>query len=159
MNGIDIFICVILVAAAILGYARGFVRQAGSIAAVVLAIIAARMLGPWATEHLFAGSTDPEGSSMTAYGAKTAGYAVVFVVTWIVVWLVSRLLHGAIKAIKLGGLNSLGGALFTILEWALGISLLLNIWHLVSPSWQAPSSLSHYVMELLPWLTGALGTS
>lgn len=159
MNGIDIFICVILVAAAILGYTRGFVRQAGSIAAVVLAIIAARMLGPWATEHLFAGSTEPEGSSMTAYGARTAGYAVVFVVTWIVVWLVSRLLHGAIKAIKLGGLNSLGGALFTILEWALGISLLLNIWHLVSPSWQAPSALSQYVMELLPWLTGALGAS
>lgn len=159
MNGIDIFICVILAAAAILGYSRGFVRQAGSIAAVVLAIIVARMFGPWATEHLFAGSTEPEGSSMTTYGARTAGYAVVFVVTWIAVWLVSRLLHGALKAIKLGGLNSLGGALFTLLEWALGISLLLNIWHLVSPSWQAPSALSQYVMELLPGLTGALGAS
>lgn len=159
MNGIDIFIYVIFAAAAILGYARGFVRQAGSIAAVVVGILAARMFGPWATEHLFAGATEPEGSSMTVYGARTASYAVVFVVTWIVVWLVSRLLHGAIKAIKLGGLNSIGGTLFTMLEWALGISLMLNIWHLVSPSWTAPTALSQYVMKMLPWLTGALGAS
>ena len=63
MNGIDIFIYVIFAAAAILGYARGVVRQAGSIAAVVVGILAARMFGPWATEHLFAGATEPEGSS------------------------------------------------------------------------------------------------
>lgn len=157
MDSIDIIIYVILSAAAILGYSRGFVRQAGAICALILAVIAAHMFGPWAMEHLFAGAAEPEESSMNAYGAATAGYAVVFVVVWIAVWLTSRLLHGALKTIKLGGLNSLAGALFTALEWALGMSLVLNLWHMVSTSWQPCTLTSKYVMSLLPWLTGALG--
>ncbi len=159
MNGIDILIYVVLVAAAILGYSRGFVRQAGAIGAVVLAVVAARMFGPWATEHFFAGSVEPEGSSMTGYGANMAGYVIVFAVTWIAVWLVSRLLHGALKTICLGWLNSLAGAAFSVLEWALGLSLALNVWHLMSPSWEPATSTAAWVMELMPWLTGALSAS
>lgn len=153
MHTPDILVTVILIAAFIIGYTRGLVRQAGSVCAVILGIIAARLFGPTATEW-FMPSTAPEGSSMTDYGATAAGYIAVFAIVWIGVWLVSRLLHGALKAIRLGWANALAGAFFSALEWGLGISAALNLWHICSPSWEPTGPVTKTVMTFMPWLTG-----
>ncbi len=156
MNTLDILVIVILAASLIIGYARGFVRQAGSICAVILAVVASRMFGLTAAQW-FAPSAADGASSITAHGTAVAGYAAVFIAVWIAVWLVSRLLHGALRTIHLGAINSLAGALFSLAEWGLGISIALNLWHLCSPSWQPQGSLAPTLMTFMPWLTGAIG--
>ncbi|MEZ3597671.1 MAG: CvpA family protein [Paramuribaculum sp.] len=158
MDTLTIIIIVIFVAALIAGGSKGFVKQLGSFAAIIAAIIACRVFMPQATAlaaQLLGVSAD--GSELNRYICVIAGCAGVFLIVWMLVWLLSRMIHRAITVVKLGPLNAIAGALFMAFKWMLVISLALNAWMAVSPDTQAlarPSSVVEAVESIAPKTLG-----
>ncbi len=134
MDTLTIITVIVFVAAIILGAIKGFVKQLGSFAAVVLGIIACRIFSEPATaiasRILGLSETD---SSLNHYTCAIIGCAVVFLAVWLLVWLIARLIHRVLTAVKLGPINSIAGALFMAFKWMLVLSLAFNAWLALSP--------------------------
>jgi len=132
MAYLDIVIIGILAVAALWGYHKGLVAQIGAIAAIIVGIVACRMLGPDAVAMVC-----PEGSDdispMRYYGITILVYAVIYFVAYYGVILVSRLLRLALKTVLLGPLDHIGGAAFNIAKFVLVISFLLNLYLFLRP--------------------------
>ena len=161
MNAITIIIFVVAIAALIYGYNRGIVREAGSLCAILLGIVACRLMGDTATaiasEVLGASADD----TMSHYAAALLGNAALFVIVWLGVWAFARMLRGAVHTAHLGIVDRLCGSLFSAAKWLLVLSLLLNLIYIMAPHasmWGAdpPQGAIKAVLGYAPWLFGAL---
>lgn len=128
----DIIILVLTGVALIVGYSRGIVRQIGSLVAFVAALVACHLFGD-AASRWAASVLSVSDSASGGFAASVIGNVVLFVIVWGGLGLVARLIHEAVKAVKLGWLNSILGALFMAFKVIIGISLLINIWLVASP--------------------------
>lgn len=153
MDAFDIIIVIILVCAAIRGYMKGLIAQIGSLAALVCAFLASRLLGPGvaklAAEHW---SGNPQISCALSYIA-------VFAAAWVAVTLTVRLVRGAVKAVHLGALDAVGGLVFCVFKWAVGMSLCINLYLAAAPDQSAQFTAPGHpvraaLAELLPACTG-----
>lgn len=161
-----VILAILLAAAAVVGWHKGAIKQIGSIAAVVGALIVCRSFGHLVVP-LVAGwlGVDEAGqSAWSDYSATTLAYAALFMVSWLIVWLLTRMLHEAINLVHLGIINRIGGAAFLVAKWALVASVILNLLRVVQPDaalfsasqgWQA--WLLGMVIDFAPWLWGYLG--
>lgn len=155
MDAFDIIILVILVCAAVRGYLKGLIAQIGSLAALVCAFLASRLLGPGVA------SLAAAHWSGNAQIATALSYIAVFGATWVAVTLAVRLVRGAVKAVHLGALDAIGGAVFCVFKWAVGLSLCINLYLAAAPDQAAEfSGQDHPVRaalaELLPACAGYL---
>lgn len=160
-----VILAIVLIAAALVGWHKGAIRQVGSIAAVVIALIVCRMWGDRVVPLVggWLGADDPSQGSWSDYSATVLGYAGLFMLVWLLVWLLTRMLHQAIKIAHLGILDKAGGALFLMGKWALVGSIVLNLLKVVEPGgavfaatgWQG--ALVESIMAFAPWLWGAMG--
>ncbi len=165
MNAITILILVVLVAALANGFRRGIVSEIGSLCAIVLALLACRVLGATATDvaaRIMGVSADA--GSMTAYSAAIVGHGALFLGVWLLVGMLARLLRGAVRLVFLGWLDRLLGALFCGVKWMLVLSLVLNVVHLIWPNaamWTPEKwgELIKGVLEFAPWLFGVIVTA
>lgn len=121
MSAIDILIIAVVAVAAVIGFTRGIMSQIGSIAALIAGIIGARIFGDRVT-LLFG-----DGSSPLDYAA---GYGIAFLLVYVLVWLLARILRKTIHSFHLGIIDRLTGALFKVFLWSLILSLALNLWML-----------------------------
>lgn len=164
-----VILAIVLVAAAIVGWNKGAIAQIGSIAAVVGALIVCRSFGPMAVPLVagWLGVDEPGQSAWSDYSATLLAYAGIFMIAWLLVWMLTRMLRQAIHLVHLGVIDRLGGSVFLVAKWVLVGSILLNLLKIVqpdaavfahaagSPPWQAP--LVDAVMAFAPWLWGCLG--
>lgn len=162
MNTLTIVTIIICVGALIFGFTRGIVKEVSSLCAIALGIIACRLFGDRAAS-LAAGvlSLDTEGSAISRYAASMIGAAALFCLVWLAVFIVSRLIRGAIHAIHLGFVDSLLGAFFCAAKWLLVLSLVLNMVYIVAPyasMWGAdpPEGVIKAILGYAPWLFGTL---
>ncbi|MCM1029072.1 MAG: CvpA family protein [Alloprevotella sp.] len=160
---------IVLIAAVIVGWHKGAIRQVGSVAAVVGALVVCRTLGPLAVPLVgsWLGVDDPSQGSFSDYSATMLAYAALFMLTWLIVWLLTRMLHQAIRLVHLGVIDKIGGALFLLAKWALVASMAMNLLKVVQPDaavfaaaapgsgWQAP--MLDAILAFAPWLWGCLG--
>ncbi len=123
MEAIDIIILILIVVGGFLGFTKGVVAQIGSIAALVIGIIAARLLGPTFTALI--------SDSSSAFGV-VAGYGLAFAVAYLAVFVIARILKLTIHSLHLGIIDRLAGAAFKILEWGLVLSIVLNVYILAT---------------------------
>lgn len=162
---IGIILAVVLTAALIVGWNKGAIKQIGSIAAVVLAVFAARILGPSAEGIVgnLMGVDDPGQSSWSDYSVTIVAYAGVFAITWGVIWGMTRMLRTAIHLVHLGIVDRIAGAAFLAAKWMLVASIAVNIMMIVQPDaamlkasqgWQG--ALLAGVADFAPWLWGAI---
>ena len=121
---LDLFILIVLAAAAIKGFSSGFLAQAGQLAGVVAAVLACRLFGDAVLG--MAGSDEP---SLTT---TICVYGILAICTYLGVWLLARLLRSAIHAVNIGIADSLGGAAFKMFQWGLALSLVLNVVQTIS---------------------------
>ena len=160
MGILDIIFIILLAGGAILGYRKGAIRQLASVVAVAAGVIACRVAGSLAASVVarFLGADDPAASSITVYSAQVLGYGLLFAVVWLGVWLIAGFLRKATYAVKLSILDRVAGAAFLPLKWFIVVSLLLNLWKIISPGSGIFSSgrLVGTVMELAPAILGAL---
>lgn len=164
MPALDIIVVLTAVAGLILGYRKGMVRQLGSLVAFMLAVIVCRMCGSEVAEFVGASvfhvdMSDQTYSSPTAAAMRILGYGIVFVAAWFAVWLLARLLHAVVQAVRLGTLNSMLGSVFACLKFLTVLSLILNVWQLVAPcsGWMATrGALSDMTLGIAPALLGMM---
>lgn len=161
MNGLTLFVIIIAIASLVYGYHRGIVREVSSLCAILLAIIACQLLGDEATSiaaRIF--GIDETGSSMSHYTAAIIGCGALFLIVWLGIWFLARMVSGAVKAVHLGVIDSAAGALFSCAKWMLALSLVLNLIYIVAPNaamWGGePSGPVKGVLEFAPWLLGVL---
>ncbi|MCI9608141.1 MAG: CvpA family protein [Muribaculaceae bacterium] len=165
MGILDVIFIILFAGGAVLGYKKGAIKQIASFAAITAAVIACRTSGEWAAQLVvpLLGADDPAASSMTVYSAKVLGYGALFGVVWLGVWLIAGFLRKATHAIMLGPLDRVAGSVFLILKWFMVVSLMLNLWKIIAPespifssSKIAGGELLRMIMEMTPWILGAL---
>ncbi|MCM1355906.1 MAG: CvpA family protein [Staphylococcus sp.] len=163
MTAIDIFLILIFIVSAALGFRKGIITQLGSVAAIVVAIIACRMFGQSVGELLFGSHPEWEGSSLTRYGVSIVSNCIVYIVVYYAVIIISRLLHTVTHAILLGPLDHIAGAAFSVAKYALVVSLALNLYivcvpstTLISKSRLCSGKAVELVIGFAPWLLDTL---
>lgn len=122
---LDILILAIVLVGAFMGYQRGILAQAGAIIAVLAGIVAARMFGP-RLSVILAGADAP------SIVDQVSGYGLAFIGAYALVWIIARMARSAFRAVKLGIIDRLGGAVFKMAEWLLILSLALNFYLVIT---------------------------
>lgn len=162
---LDLIIVLILIAAALTGYRRGLISQLGAVAAVIIAILMCRVGGEACTEAFAAqvGADDPAQSSWNMYTAGIVANVILFVVTWLVVRILFGFMKRVLHAVLLGPVDGLAGGCFRVLAWGLAISIVLNVWLIISPTSELLMGQRSYGRQLIdtllgfgPWLWGQL---
>jgi membrane protein required for colicin V production len=121
MNVIDIVLIVILIAAAINGFTKGFFVELSSIAALILGIWAAiefsGLVQEWLSVYF---KWSPEAMRLVAI-------ILIFVFVVIIVHLIATMTEKFVKAIALSIFSRLAGAILGALKTAFILSILMNI--------------------------------
>ncbi len=153
MPVIDIILLIIFIAAAVTGYRKGFIAQAGAVAAIVVSIIACRLLAPAVTDWIMS-SRDPSESSMSRFMASALAYGGIYLIAYYGVILIVRLLKLVTRTLFLGPLDRIGGAAVNILKWGLALSLVFNLYLALWPSGRLLSSSTIAGGKPVEWVTG-----
>lgn len=161
MNTLSIIILIVAVIAVIYGFRRGIVREAVSFCAIILGIMACRLFSEQATAagaKLIGVNLENESAS-SHYAAAIVGSILVFIIVWLAVFLIGRLLRGAVKIVRLGIIDSIIGAIYCTSKWLLVLSLLLNLIFLMAPHaefWggDPPQGIPEVCLGFAPWLFG-----
>ncbi len=163
MNIINIILVILLGVAAVTGWRKGFICQIGSLLALVLAVIGCRMAGTEFAEALLPkfGVDLPSVGGLEGKSLVIVCYIVQFVVIYLTIFLLARIIRGVARCVLLGPIDSLAGAGFAVAEWAVGLSLLLNLLVLFCPAAQAACSATLSPAGLIcgfaPWLLDVAG--
>ena len=147
MSYVDIIIIALAIGAAVIGYRKGAIRQAASIGGLIVALFAVRLAGDRATA-VVAGILGENADAAGEYTARIIGCGLLFL------------------AVMLGPVDGVAGSVFLIFKWGLVVSLLLNLWKIISPdstlfsaSQLAGGRLFAAVMDLAPAVMGFLRDS
>lgn len=164
MSLIDIIILAVFACSILFGLKMGFIRQLGSIAAIVLGLLFARIFSP-AVSGIFS-SMMPESldeSPAGVYSAEVFGAVLIFLVVYFVVLYISKALKLVSHVMLLGLPDRILGAVFGLLQWSVGLGILLNFWAAASPDSEflQNSALGNglalkAVMGLGSWLMGTI---
>lgn len=164
MAAIDIILLLIFIASAWLGFRKGFIVQLGSVAAIVVAIIACRMFGATVEDVIISHHPDWQtGSWLSRYAASIIANSVIYIVVYYAVLLIAKLLHTVSHVVMLAPLDHIAGAAFSVAKYGLVVSLLLNLYIVLFPNTRLVSD-SHLcggkAIELTigyaPWLLDTL---
>lgn len=139
MSAIDILIVIVFFGAVGYGFWKGIIVQLGSLTGILLGILACRLFGPWFTGIIgqVTGSSD---SMHMAYVNGIVANIILFICGFVVAKLTARLVKMMTNAVKLTLLDKLAGVLFTLFEWFLVMSILLNLWQVMRPGLDVTAS-------------------
>lgn len=126
MTTLDVIILAVFAGSVAYGFYRGVIVQVGAVAAILFAVVLCR-LGGYPLSEFIAGDGEP--SSIDVVVAKV----IVFVAGYLGVRVVASLFKKVTHSLSLGGLDRLGGAVFSLFQWMLVLSLLLNLWLVIKP--------------------------
>lgn len=154
MEVLDILLIIVAISAIIRGFSSGLISRVGAVAAIVVAVLASRLFGPAVYDRWGGGSGHETLSLVVCYG-------LVFVLCYLGVRLAAGLVRGAVHTVKLGALDRLGGAAFSLLEWMIAASLVMNLYAAIVPSSQETFTgpghgLRQLVFDLAPAVIGYL---
>ncbi|MCM1110732.1 MAG: CvpA family protein [Clostridium sp.] len=164
MSAIDIVILIVFAAAAVFGFISGAVRQIGSFAGLVGGYIASRAFGDRVGLWLIDGRGPDEASGLSPQMAGILGAIIVFVAVFVGCFIVARLLRGFVSLTGLGMLDRAGGAAISVLKWFFAMSIVLNLWRIISPgsaiftnSSIADGKVLEIIIAMFPWVMGITG--
>ena len=163
MTVLDIILLLIFIGSAWYGFRKGIIKQLGSLAAIVIAIIACRTLGQPVAEMLSGSNPDWQASAVSRATVSIIANALVYLVAYYGVILIAKLMRMVSHAVLLGPLDRITGAAFAVGKYFLLVSLLLNLYIAVFPSARL-SEKSHLcdgrvvllTARFAPWVLGAL---
>ncbi|MDG5799320.1 CvpA family protein [Marinilabiliaceae bacterium ANBcel2] len=115
----DIVVLIILLLFCLKGLKNGFVKELASLAALILGVAAAVVFSDLAAGLL-------EGVIKQRY-ISTISFIIVFIAAVIVVHIVANAIDALMKAVALGWLNRIAGALFAIFKAAFFLGVILII--------------------------------
>lgn len=134
MTLIDALIILVLLAGTIAGFLRGIISQVASIVGFALGIFACLTVGSQATELLVtlipSAASWPLAEFTTAAVAQGTLFMLVMLTCRVIAFSVKGLAHRA----KLGLADRLGGSALGAFKNMMVLSLLLNLWFVISPT-------------------------
>ena len=154
---LDVIIIAVVVAAAVMGFRKGFIGQLGSVAAIIIGVVACRLFGPQVTDMIMPADQGPEVNSMSKYAYSILAYAGVYIVAYYAVILVARLLRTVTHTLLLGPLDRMAGAV----KWLLALSVALNLYVIIVSGSDLGSrsrlgkETVQFIMEIAPAAWGA----
>jgi len=155
---VDILICVTVAVGLYSGYNRGVVRQIGSLVAVLAAIVVCQLFGDAAAYVAAKLMGCADGTDAVRHAiASAVGHIVLFLLVWWGLGIVIRVVHDVVRAVRLGVVNSLFGAVFMGFKVVLVLSVLLNLWAMTDPSSEQLASsgrITKTVADVVPALLG-----
>jgi membrane protein required for colicin V production len=125
MNKLDLFLLFPIVLGFIFGLFKGLIKELTSLAAIILGIYGAKLLGPIISNFLI---------YKLDYNSKIAqpiAYILVFAAIAIILLILANMLGKVLDSISLSGLNKLFGGIFGALKFALIMSVLLNLFQAI----------------------------
>ena len=143
MNYLDIFILIFLLIGGLNGLRHGFVKAFANLIGWVFALIVGAKYAGTVAPAMSALSQDP-------VVQKIAAFAFIVMVIIVCTWIVTALLNGILKSLKLGPLNRLAGGAFGSLKGLLVVLITmqgLGTFVENSPHWKQ----SKFVQALLPY--------
>ena len=143
MNTIDIFILIILLTGGLNGLRQGFIKAFANLTGWILALIVAAKYASVLAPSMSSLSSDP-------VVQKIAAFAFIVLMIVVLTWLVTYLLNGILKTLKLGPLNRLAGGVFGGLKGLLVVLITIQgvgPWVESSPHWKQ----SKFIQALLPY--------
>lgn len=121
MNIIDLILIIILVAAAIRGFVKGFFEEFASVAAIVLGVLCAMMFSDYLKNWLTGVVSWQPGT------IKAVAFLLIFISVLIIVHLIANALEKFVRAIAMGFLSRIGGAIFGVIKTAFILSFLMYV--------------------------------
>jgi membrane protein required for colicin V production len=120
MNWIDIIFLILLVVSTIVGLKQGLIKAVLSLIGIIAGVfLASNFYEPLANVFGFFNNEDV---------ANIVAFILILVVVIIIASLLAKLLDSVIKAIMLGWVNSIGGAVFGFLMGVITLSAILAVW-------------------------------
>lgn len=141
MGLLDAIIIIVVLGAAFVGFKKGVISQLGGIAGVILGVIACRLFADdlaVSIEELISDNTD----GSVGKGSIVLSYTVIFIAVYLLAQMLAKFLHSLVKAVKLGWLNRLVGAVFAVIQWTFLLSIALNVVQVLLPDKQLASKSS-----------------
>lgn len=163
MSYIEIIFLIILIASLIMGFRKGLITQLGDIVGLIAAILVCRVFGAQAAQigRMIMGSHVDD--AIGHYMVGCIGYLVLFIIVWVGVKILFKLLKMTANVLLLGPVDRVTGALFMAAKCFIAVSVLLNIWiciskdtSIITGAGEHTASLVKFVVDLTPWLVGAL---
>jgi len=119
MNILDIILLILILAAAVSGFTKGFFVELASLLSLILGILAGVKFSPqvqiWLSKIL----------SWSPGNIKLVSFILIFIIVAIIIHLVARAFENTIRALSLGLLSRFAGALFGALKAAFFLSILI----------------------------------
>ncbi len=125
MNIVDLILIIILIAAAIRGFVKGFFVEFASVAAIVLGVLCAMMFSGYMQNWL------EQVVSWRPGTIKTVAFILIFISVVIVVHLIANALEKFVRAIALGIISRIGGSIFGVIKSAFILSFIMYLIALV----------------------------
>ena len=143
MNTIDIIILIILLIGGLNGLRQGFIKAFANLVGWIFALIVAAKYSSSLAPLMSTLSSDP-------VVQKISAFAFIVLVIIVSTWIVTYLLNGILKSLKLGPLNRLAGGAFGTLKGLLVVLITMQgigPWVESSPHWKQ----SKFIQNLLPY--------
>lgn len=161
MTTLDIVILVMFVGSVAWGFYKGIIVQAGALGGLVFGVILCHFAGDWLAAQIAGTQIGSGNSSEPGYVDSVLANIILFIAGYLGVKAVAHFFKNVTHALALGGLDRVAGALFSLFEWMLVLSILLNVWVLIKPQTNvhALSTLGNghaieVIMALAPKLLG-----
>ena len=133
MTLVDALLILILLGSVVLGYRKGLIGQLSSLVSWVVAIILCYKCGELAQSIFLYIIPSAAEWPLSAITVKTVSLAFAFLIIMLAIRLLMRLFKGALKAVKLGFVDKLGGSLLFTFKYAFVISVVLNLLYAINP--------------------------
>jgi membrane protein required for colicin V production len=151
MNYLDIILIILLGFAAFRGWRRGLILELATFAALFLGILAGFYFSALVSGWL------EKGFDYNGKYINIISFVIIFIVVLVLVRLLAKAIEKGVKAIALGWLNKLAGAVFSVLKAALILSILIYFLnridenkHLIKPEARKGSMFFPVIEKLAP---------
>lgn len=119
----DLVVVIIVVGAIIRGAISGLVMQLASLLGLVIGAIFAGQLADVVAPWLISWMKVSDNERVVG----VLSYVVAFLLIFLAIHFIGRLLQATIEAIKINSLNRLAGAAFCVVKWVFLLSIILNL--------------------------------
>ncbi|MCH5216166.1 MAG: CvpA family protein [Muribaculaceae bacterium] len=132
MSLIDVILIAVILAGIIMGARSGLIEQIASIVAILAAIVLTRIFGDDATRFLTELIPSFKESGETI--CSVVGHISLFILVYVLIRLFGGVFRKLFHSLKLGKIDRVLGAVFCVIKYCLLLSVILNIWLLLSPN-------------------------
>ena len=158
----DILLILILLGAIVVGYRKGLVKQLASLVTWVIAIVLCYKCGDVVQSIFLTIVPSATQWPLSSITVKTVSLAFAFLLVSLAIRLSMRLFKGALRAVKLGFIDRLGGSLLFMFKYAFLLSIALNLLYAVNPDMETFATKHmldnkpyEFTLDLMPRVLGS----